>query len=389
MPYLTTEMTTDEYGVKHAKGPRERCDLITNPLAVINRTIPMVMFEGSVSFILDRVRKHANEMEDKEEAMEFMFDVLDILNHKHAEDLRNIYNGLSDYNRKHFIEDCISVDENGLLKTDNGLYTKWVPFSKDYNLRDAIVKIYQKYGDIIKPYHIFVPKPKWGRDIYIGDDCIGYQYIMMLKQSGEKGFSVRSAGSISEESLPEKSNLAKISLEHHSSKPIRFGEYETPNFEIVVNPEDFALITALYRSSVDGRHYMYEAILDEDAHYNIPDKFTSRTAQILQVYLKSLGVRMQTIINEDEFIGEPEHSQETIGFKVGDETIFCTIEEMYYLTKMRKVFKRFLKENPDDIYDTEEAWDYVLEHLPFKKKHLTENIINTFKDHMESFCSTK
>lgn len=226
MPYLVTDMYTDEYGVKHAKGPRERCDLITNPLAVINRTIPMVMFEGSVSFILDRVRKHANEMEDKEEAMAFMFDVLDILNHQHAKDLKKIYNSLSDYNKKHFIEDCISVDKNGLLKTNNGLYTKWVPFSKEYNLRDAIVKIYKKYGDIIKPYHIFVPKPKWGKDIYIGDDCIGYQYIMMLKQSGEKGFSVRSAGSISEESLPEKSNLAKISLEHHSSKPIRFGEYE-------------------------------------------------------------------------------------------------------------------------------------------------------------------
>ena len=134
---------------------------------------------------------------------------------------------------------------------------------------------------------------------------------------------------------------------------------------------------------------MYEAILDEDAHYNIPDKFTSRTAQILQVYLKSLGVRMQTIINEDEFIGEPEHSQETIGFKVGDETIFCTIEEMYYLNKIRKVFKRFLKENPDDIYDTDEAWDYIVEHLPFKKKHLTDNIINIFKDHMESFGSNK
>ena len=70
------------------------------------------------------------------------------------------------------------------------------------------------------PYHIFVPKPKWGRDIYIGQDYIGYQYIMMLKQSGKKGFSVRSAGAISDESLPEKSNSNKTKKAWKSEKPI-------------------------------------------------------------------------------------------------------------------------------------------------------------------------
>ena len=61
---------------------------------------------------------------------------------------------------------------------------------------------------------------------------------------------------------------------------------------IITNPEDFALVTALYRSSVDGRRFMYEAILSEDGEYNIPDDFTSRCSEILQVYLKSLGIRM-------------------------------------------------------------------------------------------------
>ena len=77
----------------------------------------------------------------------------------------------------------------------------------------------------MKPYHIFMPKPKWGRDIYIGTDNVGYQYIMLLKQSGEKGFSVRSAGAISDESLPEKSHDNKIGKLWHSEKPIRFGRF--------------------------------------------------------------------------------------------------------------------------------------------------------------------
>lgn len=158
-----------------------------------------------------------------------------------------------------------------------------------------------------------------------------------------------------------------------------------PNFMIVTDPNDFALLTALYRSSVDGRRYMYEAIISDDGKYNIPDTFTSRTAQILQVYLKSLGVRMRTIIDEDEWIGEKEHSEEITAYEVGGDVIFCTIDEMYYLKKLRKVYRRYIKEHPNCIDDTDEVWDYILEHLPFKKKLLTDNIINMFKSHLEAF----
>jgi hypothetical protein len=65
-----------------------------------------------------------------------------------------------------------------------------------------------------------MPKKKWGRDIPLGRDCVGYQYILLLKQSGEKGFSVRSSGAISDESLPEKSSDNKSSRAPWSSKPM-------------------------------------------------------------------------------------------------------------------------------------------------------------------------
>lgn len=158
------------------------------------------------------------------------------------------------------------------------------------------------------------------------------------------------------------------------------------NFMIITNPEDFALITALYRSSVDGRQFMYEAILSEDGNYNVPDKFTSRTAEILQVYLKSLGVRIETIIDDDEIIGEPEDEQEIVGYKVGNSMIFCTPIEMYYLKKMRNVYRQYMKEYPNQIDDNiDDLWDYILENLPFKKKELTDNIINLFKNNLEAF----
>lgn len=130
---------------------------------------------------------------------------------------------------------------------------------------------------------------------------------------------------------------------------------------------------------------MYEAILSDDGEYEIPEKFTSRSAEILQVYLKSLGVRMETIIDEDEFIGEPEHMTTIIGYKVGNTMIFCTADEMYYLKKMHRVYKRYMKEHPNDIDDIDEVWSYIVDNLPFKKKYLTDNIINIFKGNLEAF----
>lgn len=154
-------------------------------------------------------------------------------------------------------------------------------------------------------------------------------------------------------------------------------------------PEDFALVSALYRTSVDGRHWMYEAILSEDMEYNIPDHFTSRTSEVLEVYLKSLGVEMETIIDEDEYIGEPEHENDSVAFEVGDSTIFCTTNEMYYLKKIQKVYHRYLKEHPNDIDDVDEIWDYIVENLPFKKKYLTDSIVNIFKNNFEAFSTIK
>jgi hypothetical protein len=377
MPYLTTDAYRDQYGVVHPKGEIIRTELISNPLAIINRTIPMALFEPSITFILDKTRQHMKTLDHLDDQRDFMFNIIRIFNPIQAKDLRVIYDDLSNREKKKFIESAI----------EDGIFIRWEAFSDAISLRDSIIEIYKTYGDIIKPYNIFMPKPKWGRDIYIGQDCIGFQYMLLLKQSGERGFSVRSAGAISDESLPEKSHENKIGKLWHSETPIRFGEYETPNFMIITEPTDFALVTALYRSSIDGRKFMYEAILSEDGEYEIPDKFTSRSAEIFQVYLKSLGVRMETIINDDEFIGEPEHDNEVIAYNIRNRVIFCTPNEMYYLKKLSKLYKYYIKDNPGDIDDIDEVWDFIMENLPFKKKYLTDTIIDLFKNNLEVFSN--
>lgn len=160
---------------------------------------------------------------------------------------------------------------------------------------------------------------------------------------------------------------------------------ESPNFLIVTNPEDFALITALYRSSIDGRRFMYEAILSDDGNYEIPKQFTSRAAQILEVYLKSLGVRIETIKDDKEYIMEEEHNKEIVGYEINNEIIFCTPNEMYYLKKLIKHYKRYLKDHPFVNVDVDEAWKYILDNISFDKSKLTDNIIKLFKNNIEVF----
>ena len=374
MMYLTEDTFTDEYGVDHPKGERIPVELITNPLAIINRTIPMAMFETSITFILDKVSRAMRKL-PFDEARDLMFDVLDTLNPTFAKEYKNdVYDKLSDRDKRIAIEDAAKGE----------ISIRWDAFDDSNSWRDNILKCYEKFPDILKPYHIFRPKKEWGRDVFVGEGHIGLQYMYMLKQSGERGYSVRSAGSINNTSLPERSNDKKIGKSHHSSTPIRFGEYELPNFLIAINPEDYALITALYRSSVDGRRFMYEAILSDDGRYEIPNDFTSRTSEVLEVYMKSLGIKMSTVFDEDEWISDGTEN-ELIGYKLKQEILFCTMDEMYYLKKLKKVYKRYQKESPNNIDDTELAWDYIMEHLPFKKKFLTDNIVKLFKNNIQLF----
>ena len=130
---------------------------------------------------------------------------------------------------------------------------------------------------------------------------------------------------------------------------------------------------------------MYEAILSENDDYEWPDRFTSRTAEILQMYLKNLGVRMETVIDDDEFIGEPEHDEMTVAYELKNRTLICTVNELYYLKKLGKLYRKWLKERPNTIDDSDELMDYIMKNLPFKKKYLTDNILNMFKDNLEGF----
>lgn len=129
MPYLATECYKDEYGVVHPKGEIERVELITNPLAIINRTIPMALFESSITFITDKARKHMKTLNDIKEQEEFMLDIIELLNNKQGREVRELYSKLSDKAKRKFIDSAIN----------EGIYIRYEAFDSKFCLRDNIV----------------------------------------------------------------------------------------------------------------------------------------------------------------------------------------------------------------------------------------------------------
>lgn len=211
MPFTSTEVKVDEYGVSHPVGETRPVDIITNPLAIINRTIAASLYENSITFITDKIREKLSTLSDLDSKEELFFDMLEIFNKKQCKNIKKEYRKLNDKKKEKFFTSCI----------EDGIFIQKQPFDeKEENIRDSCVELYDKYPDILEPYHLFIPKRNWGRDIHIGQYHIGYQYMLKLKQDGEKGFSARSAGSISDESLPEKSNENKIAKLWHSQTPM-------------------------------------------------------------------------------------------------------------------------------------------------------------------------
>ena len=171
---------------------------------------------------------------------------------------------------------------------------------------------------------------------------------MKLKQSDRRGFSARSTGALDTKSLPTRSFKSKSHLERISSSCIRFGEYESLNFSIAVLSEDIALFHALYRTSIKGRKdiidLMFADDLNEDSISKIDSSYTSRVAEIFNVILKSLGIGLD-FVDDDEKIKILD--DETISnHSLNGVTYFCTDYQFYMMERAESIKQEIMERNP-------------------------------------------
>ena len=326
-------------------------DLMLNLLAIINRTTAMPLYEIAFNSINHQVRRRLSEMDSLEKQADFYFEIMYIYNEKEAKFLKDQFEDMSEKEQEDFMNDVIN----------DGIYVHQPPMWETKPIFYRLKEILDKY-DWVKPDDIYINK--WGREIKcLNKAWIGELFMIKLKQSDRRGFSVRSTGAIDTKSLPTRSYKSRSHLEQTSGSAIRFGEFETLNFSIGILPEDIALYHAMYRTSIKGRKdlmkLMFHDVDSTEFIDNIDNSYTSRVAEIFQVILKSLSIGLEFLDDEDMIY--PLDNDEYTIHQLDDETYFCTEYEFFLIQRLKEIEQDILEQFP--IITTDELIKKIKEEL--------------------------
>ena len=319
MPYYY-----DKHGNKH------HVKLLINLLAIINRTTGGPLFELATNFCSRKVSEEMRDLPTLKEKEELLWKYVGMMNSAQCKSMKLTYSKLSKKEKEDYISYCENVR----------IHIHQPPMWEESPIFYRLGKVKDTF-DFIKPDTVYINK--WGREIkcmnpaYIAD-----MYILVLKQTSKKGFSVRGIGAINSKGLPERSYKSKSHLEVSSSTAIRFGEFETLNFCVAMMPEEVALFHALYRTSVHGRKDLGEALLKNEEVVKIDKSYTSRVAEYFNVILKSLGFEVQFIDSDNE-VFELDNG-ELIEFTTEEKTYLCTEYQKFLLERKEAITKSILQE---------------------------------------------
>lgn len=312
-----------------------RVDLLLNLLAIINRTTSMPLYEIAITSICHQVRERMKTMSSYDDKEKILFDIMYQFNEVEHERMWNLYLKMDENEKKDFIDDAV----------DNGIYIHQSPLWETKPLFYRVSDVLKKYP-WLGPDTLYVKK--WGcQKRVLNKIWIGQMYIMKLKQSDRRGFSARSTGAVDTKGLPTRSYKSRSHLEQNSGTAIRFGEFETLNFSIGILPQDIALFHAMYRTSIKGRRDLARLAFESntsEAIQTIDNSYTSRVAEIFNVILKSLGIGIN-FIDEEESI-YPLNNSNMEMHELDGNTYFCSDYQFYLIQRMNDIRKEILEENP-------------------------------------------
>lgn len=321
--------------------------LLFNVLAIINRTTAFPMYEISINYICNKFREQISKAKTLKQKEKLLFGIINDFNEKQAREMKRIYDELSTDEKKKYIQDVV----------DDRIYIHQPPMWEEKPIFFRLLDIYNKY-DFLTPYDMYIQK--WGREIKLLNPAfMGEMYIIKLKQTSRKGFSVRGTGSINGKGLPERSYKNKSFTERTSSTPIRFGEFETLNFSIGIIPEDIQLFHLMYRTSAKGRRELAEQLLKSNDEFEISDTYTSRVAEIFAVILKSLGLKLE-FIDEDNVVQE--FSDDSVKLHVLDGKEYLCTDYQFMLVERKKSIEKELL-NKYGVMDKDELERQIMVEL--------------------------
>ena len=122
----------------------------------------------------------------------------------------------------------------------------------------------------------------------------GKMYIYRLKQYAEEKFSVTSLSSVNIRNENTRSKSSKNFKSLHSNTPIKFGDMEQGDLSHI-GVEHVVSMLMVHSVSPQARRLVEQMLTDDpyDINIKLDDNSINRTAQIANVYLKTMGYRLK------------------------------------------------------------------------------------------------
>lgn len=270
-------------------GPdNERVDLIFNAFTMYNRVNPGQIFEVAINHIGHEIVKLIATGKYKiDECYKMIYDFLDIVVPEQSKSLRDMVENRMNETDRMFYLDSVIRDGNIQISTK--------PITDSFDI-DRLNLLYQKFPFATHMDMIVPIKDSNGKYRMVKARrkvIVGKEYIFRLKQFAEEKFSATSLSATNVKGVNTKSKAAKNYNELYSNTPIRFGNMEINNLNHLGAE---AVIENLMIHSVSPKaRKLVEAMYIEnpyDINISLDDNSTNRAAEVVNTYLKSIGLRL-------------------------------------------------------------------------------------------------
>lgn len=247
------------------------------------------LFEMSYNFrSRGLVKSLCDEFSTMEENIKNIEDFLNIVSPKQGKAVTEFFNNASDDEAMQFIS---SIIDDGMLYID--VDPGFTPSLETISELDA------RFPWIQQEYLLMPLEDSNGNIRYVESRrpvVYGYIYYYRLKQHSEEKFSVTSLSATNIKNENSRNKASKVYNAQFSRTPIRFGYMEMGDMshmgiELVIQ------VLMLYSSSPEARMLCEKAMTGNPYKVDIQLENTSTNiqAQILNTYLKTLGLRLKFI----------------------------------------------------------------------------------------------
>lgn len=226
----------------------KRADIILSHFSIVNRTNVGQLFEHNINFYADRICEIMSSELNSDNIAEVF--------EKHIMNFYRIVD-TDTYN----IMKTIYGDEEEMMNTivtiiAKGFYIKQNPFHDNLDIY-KLKQIVDAYPEI-KKYNFFYSGKQIATPMVMGN-----MYFIRLKQYAESKFSARSSGTTNLKKTPTKSKNYKHHEELFSKTPIRLGEMETNNLQLLDEMDTLNRFNKIYSSNDDMRKKSMDTLLTD------------------------------------------------------------------------------------------------------------------------------